>query len=715
MKNMYGNGSTKRLWCCAALVIVVVVLAGLISCAPEAPQPPVARVEPAADTLFGTALVDNYRWLEERGAPEVLAHLEAENAYTDAMMRHTTTLQDTLYHEMVRRMNETDVSVPVKNGDWMYYRRMEEGLQYSIRCRRGLAPGSEEQIILNLNERAEGQEYYDLGVFEVSPDHRYLAISEDFTGQERYTLRIKDLSTGSLLPEVIDNVTSSAAWSADGTMLFYTVQDEALRDCRVFRHRLGTDPTDDVEIYFEPDERFTVDVALTKDKAYLLIASDSYTTSEVRYVRADNPAGTFQVMEPRSRGVEYYVDHGEAGFYILTNKDARDFRVVRAPDRNPSSGNWRDVIAHRPGFLLENMDVFRGYLVVFERSNAVRRVRLENLNANEHQYVELPEPAYDISFNDNPEFDSDSVRFDYSSFITPNSVYDCALATGELRLLKQREVGGGYDPARYEVRTLLAPARDGEQIPITLVCPRGMELNGRNPVLLEGYSAYGSNDDAYFSVRRASMLDRGFVWALAHARGSTAKGRGWYENGKFLNKKNTFNDYIDCAEYLIRERYTTPDRLVAMGGSAGGMLMGAVANMRPDLFTAVVAMVPFVDVMNTMLNESLPLTVGEFDEWGNPREEEYFRYMLSYSPYDNVRAQNYPDMLVTGGLNDPRVNYWEPAKWVAKLRAMKTGDSSVLLRIDMGTGHGGASGRYDWVREVAFEMAFILNAVGIQE
>ena len=692
-----------------ALAALAVVAA---SCAPQQPAPPVARAEYAADTLFGVALVDSFRWLEQRGQPEVMEYLEAENAYTAAMMQHTQALQDTLFNEMRRRLTETDESVPVRNGDWYYYRRNEEGKQYSIRCRRPVS-GGDEQIVLDLNDRARDREYYDLGVYEISPDHRYLAFSEDFTGQELYTLRVKDLATGLLLPEQIENAESSAAWSADGTVLFYVTQDEALRSCRVHRHRLGTDPAQDEEIYYEPDERFTTDVVLTKDKRFVLITSDSYTTSEVRYLRADDPEGVFRVMEPRRRGVEYYVEHGGGSFYIHMNDGARDFRIVAAPDRSPGAVSWRDVVPHQEGILIEDFDVFDGYLVVFERVNAVRRVRIENLREGSRRFVEFPEPAYDVSFYRNPMFERDSVRLEYSSFVTSETIFDCALATGELTTLKQREVGGGYDPARYEVRLVMAPARDGEQIPITMMMPRGTELNGQNPMLLEGYSAYGSIDDAYFSVRRSSLVDRGVIYAYAHARGSTAKGRGWYEDGKFLNKINTFNDYIDCAEFLIREGYTSPQKLIANGGSAGGLLIGAVVNMRPDLFRSAVAAVPFVDLMNTMLDESLPLTVGEFDEWGNPREEEYFRYMLSYSPYDNVQRHSYPSMLITAGLNDPRVNYWEPAKWTAKLRSMKTDDNLLLLNTDMGTGHTGASGRYDWLHEVAFEMAFMLESVGI--
>ena len=684
----------------------------LAACSFAPPTPPVARVEPAADTLYGVVLADNYRWLRDRESPEVIEYLEAENEYTAKMMVHTEGLQERLYDEMVSRISETDVSVPARDGAWYYYERDIEGEQYPIHCRRGVGPGAAEEVTLDENSLAAEREFSAVEIIEVSPSGRYLAFTHDTTGRELFRIRVRDLATGEMLPDEIPNADYSIAWSADDEWIFYTVQDEALRPYKVYRHRLGTPVEQDVEAYHEVDERYRTYVENSKDDRFLLLTTVSNVSSEVLYLKADRPEGDFRVIEPRRHEIEYYAEHQGDRFVMLTNDDALNFRIVSAPDDDPGRGNWRDLVAHREDALIEDFEVFAGYVAFVELREAMRRILVQPDGEAEAHEIAFDEAVCYPSFGDNYEFDSDSLRLDYASYATPDVVYDYHMGTRDL-VERKRDEFDGYDPGQYESSLISLPARDGETIPVTIVMRRDLP-DGSHPMKLNGYGAYGITDEPVFSATFASLLDRGVILAQAHVRGSSAKGRSWYLDGKFLNKRNSFTDFIDCAEGLIDAGYTTADQLMISGGSAGGLLLGGVLNMRPELFTGAVLYVPFVDIMNTMLDESIPLTVTEYDEWGNPNEEKFFRYMRSYSPYDNVAAQDYPPMIVSAGLNDPRVQYWEPAKLVAKLRAMKTDDNLLMLNTEMG-GHLGASGRYNWLREAAFYYAFILTTLGIAE
>lgn len=675
------------------------------------PKPPVAKKIPKDVTVYGDTRIDNYYWLRERDNPEVLNYLEAENAYTETMMKHTEELRDSLFREMKGRIKETDLSVPVKIDDYYYYSRTEEGKQYSIYCRKKGSLEADEEVLLDQNELAEGYEYFELGVMEVSPDHRLLAYAVDTTGGEEYELRIKDLTTNKLLPDIVHGVSYSLDWANDNKTIFYTTLDEAKRPFKVSRHVLGTPTTEDQLVYREDDDQYFLSVGKSKSREYLFLEMESNITTEVRFLRADDPFGEFRIIHPREKGVEYSVAHRGDWFYILTNDRAVNFRMMKAPVADPSKSNWVEIIPHRETVKIDHMEIFQDFLVVFEKENGLKRIRVTRFDGEETHYVDFPEPVYTISVGDNPEFRSKLLRFSYSSLITPRTVYDYDMETRTRELKKQDAVLGGYDPAQYVSERIWATAPDGKKVPMSVAYKKGLEKNGRNPLYLYGYGAYGFTIDPYFSSVRLSLIDRGFVFVIAHIRGGGYLGRPWYEDGKLLRKKNTFTDFIACAEYLIDRKYTNPDRLVISGGSAGGLLMGAVTNMRPDLFKAVVARVPFVDVINTMLDESIPLTVTEYDEWGNPHDKIYYDYMRSYSPYDNVEAKMYPNMLVTAGLNDPRVQYWEPAKWVAKLRALKTDNNILLLKTNMGAGHSGASGRYDYLKEVAFRYAFILDVL----
>ena len=672
--------------------------------------PPVAPVVPHSETVHGELRSDDYFWLRDRHDPRVMAYLEAENRHTATVMRHTESLQEQLYQEMRGRIKESDLSVPEPLDEYLYFSRTEAGGQYPILCRRHCCSEVEE-VLLDQNTLAAGR-YFRLGATEVSPDHRLLAYTVDTCGSEEFTVYIKNLGTGELLPETIHRASAGMAWANDGTTLFYTVLDEAHRPCRLYRHVVGTDPTEDVLVYFEPDPSFFLEISRTRSRAYLLLDSSSHSTSEVRFLSADDPNQALSLVQPREHGVEYTVSHHRDRFFITTNDGAANFRLVQAPVASPGREHWTPVLPYRPDIKLDGTDAFSDHLVVYERASGLRQVRILALATGEEHLISFPEPVYTVRPHRNPEFDTSTLRFTYTSLITPSSVVDYDLATRIWVVRKQAEVLGGYDPSLYRSERLLAQAPDGTAVPISLVYRRPLELDGRRPLLLNGYGAYGLSYDPMFSSNSLSLLDRGFVVAIAHVRGGEELGRAWYEGGRLAQKRNSFTDFIAAAEHLIASGYTTPDRLVINGGSAGGLLMGAVTNMRPDLFRAVVAEVPFVDVVNTMLDASLPLTVIEYDEWGNPNEQAAYEYIRSYSPYDNVQPKNYPHMLVTAGLNDPRVAYWEPAKWTAKLRATKTDDNRLLLRTNMGAGHGGASGRYDYLREVAFKYAFLLDVLG---
>lgn len=687
---------------------------------------PVAKTVAHVAEIHGVSWTDPYRWLRERESPDVIAYLEAENAYTEAQMAHTETLQQTLYDELLGRIQETDLSVPVRDGDYVYYTRTEEGQQYPYYCRKKAGDealpdaedDAEEEVLLDANALAEGRDYYRVGIYEVSPDHRLLAYSEDTDGSELYTLKVKDLSSGELLADTISEVSFSFTWGNDNETFFYGVPDAARRPHKILRHALGTVPADDEVVAHETDERFRVFVGKTRSDAYLLLGSVSATTSEMRYLDADTPGGEFRLFGERRQGIEYYLDHHGDHFYVRTNEDANNFKLLRTPVDAIAPGNWTEVIPHRPQVKLERVEVFADHLVVAEREAGLRRMKVRDLGADgsigDARPLDMPETVYAIFPTGNPEFETTKFRFSYMSPVTPRSVYEYDLVSGDRELLKETPVPG-YDRTLYETQRVYARARDGVAVPVILVMKRGVERTGENPALLYGYGSYGATMDPFFSSHVFSLLDRGFVYALAQIRGGGELGEDWHDQGKMLNKRNTFTDFIDIAEYLVEQRWTKPEKLVIQGGSAGGLLMGAVVNMRPDLFRAAVAQVPFVDVINTMLDESIPLTVGEFEEWGDPKTEEHFLYMRSYSPYDNVTAQEYPDLLITAGFNDPRVQYWEPAKWTAKLRATKTGDSRLLLKTNMGAGHGGASGRYEALKERAFVYAFMLDSVGIDQ
>lgn len=703
---------TKRRY--VYLLVSLAAGAALVSCGHRVDSdPPVAREEPKIDTMFGRELVDDYYWLRERDNPEVIDYLVAENEYTEAMTQHTKELQEALFKEMKGRIKETDLSVPVKRGDYYYYSRDEEGLQYKIYCRKKGSLDAAEEVILDGNRLAKNKEFMSLGFLEVSPNHKLLAYGVDTLGSERYTLFVKDLATGELLPDVIDSLMGELEWANDNMTVFYTVPDDAWRPFRLYRHTLGDNPANDELLFEEKDDMFWLGIGKSKSQAYLFMEIGSKTTSEFHFLDAGQPKGRFRVIHPRQRQMEYKVYHHGDHFYIVTNEHATNFKLMRTLVTQPGKQHWEEVIPHREDVMLTSLDMFRDYMVLYERRDGLRQIRVSDFAAGQSHDIEFPEPVYAAYGGKNPDFESEWLRFTYHSLVTPRSVYDYHMKTRERVLRKQKEVLGGYDPDQYQSERIWARADDGTNIPISLVFRKGMRRNGTHALYLYGYGAYGASWDPYFSSNRLSLLDRGFIFAIAHVRGGGEMGRYWYDDGKLLNKANTFTDFIACADHLISEQYTSTEKLVISGGSAGGLLIGVVLNMRPDLCYIAVADVPFVDVINTMLDESIPLTALEWEEWGNPKEETYFEYMLSYSPYDNVEAKEYPHMLITAGLNDTRVQYWEPAKWTAKLRRLKTDNNRLLLKTNMGAGHGGASGRYDALRELAFEYAFVLNLMGI--
>ncbi|HPN74050.1 MAG TPA: S9 family peptidase [Candidatus Marinimicrobia bacterium] len=695
---------------------ISLALAIWLSGCPSRPlTPPTAKIEPKTTIIHSDTLIDNYAWLREKSNPEVIQYLEDENAYTEAIMKPTRRFQKKLYKEMLARIKETDESVPVKIDSFYYYNRMVKGNQYPLYCRKKGSLDANEEILLDQNRLASGQKYCSIGEFKVSPDHSLLAFAVDFNGSEKHMLVFKDLINGQMLPDTILDVSYGLEWANDNRTVFYTTLDTILRPDKLWRHQLGQTPENDVMVFHEPDEKFYLGIAKTRSHGYLILTLGSQITTEVHYLSADQPDGHFRLFCPRQTGVEYYIDHHSDKFYILTNENAINFRLLETPIARPEKHNWQEKISHRPNVMLTGIDLFCDHLVVYERENGLEQIRVENLNTGATHYIDFPEPVYTIDSDNNPDYNTKILRFRYTSLVTPNSVYDYDMESQTRELKKQDEVLGGYDQTQYQSERIYAVAKDGVRIPISLVYKKGMKKDGSNPFLLYGYGAYGIPSEARFSSIRLSLLDRGFIYAIAHVRGGGELGRQWYEDGKLLRKRNTFTDFIACAEMLIAEKYTSAEKLVINGGSAGGLLMGAVVNMRPELFEVVVAEVPFVDLINTMLDRSIPLTVIEWEEWGNPHLEKYYNYMKSYSPYDNVGPKAYPHMLITAGLNDPRVAYWEPAKWTAKLRAMKTDDNVLLLKTDMGKGHFSASGRYDYLKEVAFKYAFIFAKLGIRE
>jgi oligopeptidase B len=692
------------------------------------PQPPVARREPVEHVLHGDRRVDHYAWLRHKEDPEVIAYLNAENAYTDAILKPTEPFQEKLYQEMLGRILQTDLSVPYRLRGYLYYTRTEEGKQYALHCRRRNAEGAVEELLLDLNHLAEGHSFLGLGSFEISEDNHLLAYSTDTTGFRQYVLQVNDLRTGATFPERFERVTS-VAWASDNRTLFYTVEDEKTkRSHRLYRHVLGSNEPDPL-LYEESDERFRIEVERTRSGAFLFLNIASHTAGEVRYLRADRPAGEFRLIAPREDNHEYYADHHPGSetnptgglFYIRTNSGGRTFRLVTGPVSDPRREFWREVVPNRPEVMLSTAEAFQTHLVLFEREGGLPFIRIVDLTADapsalaaSHR-IEFAEPAYNASIGENPEFGASHVRFQYESFVTPRSVFDYDVRTRERVLRKQQPVLGGYDPAQYVIERLHTTASDGTRVPLSIVYRRDTTRDGSAPLLLYGYGSYGISMPVNFSSNRLSLLDRGVIYAVAHVRGGGELGKPWHDAGRMKQKHNTFTDFIAAAEHLIAQRYTTPQKLVIEGGSAGGLLMGAVTNLRPELFRMVISHVPFVDVLNTMLDASLPLTVGEYEEWGNPQIASDYFYMRSYCPYTNLERKAYPTILMKTGLNDSQVMYWEPAKYVAKLRTLKIDANPVLLKINMGAGHGGASGRYDYLREIALDYAFLLTHLGIEE
>ncbi len=677
-------------------------------------MPPVANKVAKELTVHGHMRVDNYYWMNERENPEVIAHLEAENAYKDEVMKHTEALQERLFDEIKSKIRQEDESVPYKRNGYFYYYKQLPGKEYNVSCRKKGSLDGEEELILDENVLAEGHEYFAVGGTSVSPDNKILAYGVDVVSRRKYTIHFKNLETGELLKDEIPLTTGSTVWANDNKTVYYVLKDDVtLRSEKIMKHILGTPVENDVEVFYEEDETFSTFIYKTKSQKYLIIGSRSTLTSEFRFLDADDPEGKFQVIQPRIRKLEYIVDHFDKDFYIRTNLDAQNFRLMKTPVSKTGKENWTEVIPHRKDIFLSGFDILKDYLVVSERKEGISQLRVMPWRG-EPYYIGFEEEVYTVNPNVNLEFDTEIFRFSYSSMTTPNSIFDFNLKSRERILLKQDEVLGGFNKDDYETKRIYATAGDGTKIPMSIVYKKGMEKDGNNPTLLYGYGSYGATMDPRFRLSILPLLDRGFVYAVAHIRGSQINGRAWYEDGKLLKKMNTFTDFNDCAQYLIDENYSNSDKLFAMGGSAGGLLMGACINLRPELYKGVIAAVPFVDVVTTMLDESIPLTTSEFDEWGNPKIEMYYHYMLAYSPYDQVKAKDYPALLVTTGLHDSQVQYWEPAKWVAKLRELKTDDNPLIFHINMDYGHGGASGRFQWIKETALEYAFIFDQIGIE-
>jgi len=689
--------------------IIIGFLCAMIAPAQTPPSAP--RVQ-HQEVRHGATVTDDYFWLREKTNPKVREYLEAENAYTAAMTKEIQPFADALYKEMLGRIKQTDLSVPTPRRGYLYYSRTVEGQQYPIQCRRKGNVDAPEEVLLDLNELGKDKKFVGLGAFVVSDDQKLLAYTIDYTGFRQYALRVKDLETGQMLPDTTERVTS-VAWAADNKTLFLVTEDEVTkRSDKLFRHVLGS--TKFEELYGEKDELYDIGVDKTRDLKYLILQIEAKDTSEARYLRADRPADPFTLLLAREKGHRYYLDHREGLFYIRTNKSGHNFAIVTAPVNDPVPKNWKTFVAQRDNVRIQDIDLFKDFAVLFERGDALDHLRIYDFKAGAWKEVAYPEPVYSVFPGGTPEYESRTYRYNYQSFLTPPSVFDYDVFTGKSALLKQQEVLGGYDPKLYTSERLWATARDGVKVPISIVYKKGFARDGSGPLLLYGYGSYGFGTPASFSSNRFSLLDRGMAYAIAHIRGGNEMGERWREDGMLMKKKNTFFDFIDSAQFLIQEKWTSKDRLVIEGGSAGGLLMGAVVNFRPDLFHAVHAAVPFVDVMNTMLDATLPLTVGEYLEWGNPNEKAAYDYMKTYSPYDNLEKGKYPAILVTTSFNDSQVMYWEPAKYVARLRTLKTDSSPLLLKIKMDpAGHGGASGRYDHLHDTAFECAWMLSQVGI--
>ena len=708
-------GKMREIFYGLFFVFIIIIIGNTVIVAQTDMKPPVAKKEPKVLNIHGYELTDNYAWMRDREDeknPEIIKYLNDENAYTDSFMNPHKAFVDNLYKEMIGRIKQTDRSVPYRLGKFWYYSKTEEGKQYPVFVRAKTRQGKDEQILLDQNAMAEGFEYFSIGEFDVSEDGNFLAFSTDTTGYRQYTLEIKDLKTGKVLPDKIERVTS-AAWSNDGKYLFFVQEHpETKRSDKFFRHTVGTDKNE--LLFEEKDVLFNLGVGKTRDDKMIILGAFAKTSRESRYIPADQPLAEWKVILPREENHEYSADHYNGEFYITTNKSAENFRVIRAPVADPSEKNWKDFIAHNPAIKIDGINFFKNHAVVSELENGLEYLRVLDLKTKRAPVrIETPESVYTMGMGINPEFNTDKIQYTYASMITPNSTYEYNLKTRKSKLLKQQEVLGGYDKTKYETTRVWAEARDGVKVPVSIMMKKGTKLDGKAPMLLYAYGSYGYSMTPEFSTNRLSLVDRGMIYAITHIRGGSELGEKWRQDGRMFKKLNTFYDFIDSAKWLIENKYTANDRIVIQGGSAGGMLMGGVVNMSPETFKAAIVQVPFVDVLNTMLDASLPLTTEEWVEWGNPNEKEAFDYMRQYSPYDNVKAQDYPNLLIEVSLNDSQVPYWEGAKFAAKVREMKTNDAIVLLKTNMGAGHGGASGRYDRLKEIAFESAYALTQVGI--
>jgi len=673
---------------------------------------PTAEKQPKTLSIHEHDRVDNYYWMNDRENPMVIDYLNAENEYYAASTAHTQEFQDSLFEEMKARIKEDDTSVPYKLNGYWYQVKYEIGKDYPIYTRRKGSMDAEEEIMFDCNAMAKGHSYFNLAGISVSPDNTYAAFGVDTVSRRKYTIQIKNLKTGEILPEKIETTTGGSTWANDNQTLFYTRKDDqTLRSNQIFKHKLGNEVTEDLLVFEETDETFSTYIYKSKSKDYLIIGSSSTMSDEYQILNANTPDENFKLFSKRRRGLEYDIAHYESDFYIVTNKDdAQNFKLMKTPISSTSEDNWEEVIPHRKDVLLEGIDIFKDYLVTSERYNGLTRIRVQKWDNSDEYYLPFTSETYTARTTTNVDFDTDLLRYSYNALTTPSSVIEFDMKQKTETVLKEQEVKDpNFDKTNYLSERIWATARDGKQIPVSIVYKKGIERNGKNPLLQYGYGSYGATMDPYFSTTRLSLLDRGFIYAIAHVRGGEYLGREWYEDGKLLSKRNTFTDFIDVSNYLIEQKYTSPEHLYAMGGSAGGLLMGAVINMAPELYNGVIAAVPFVDVVTTMLDDTIPLTTGEYDEWGNPNEKEFYEYMLSYSPYDNVEPKAYPNLLVTTGLYDSQVQYWEPAKWVAKLRELKTDTNKLFLETNMDAGHGGASGRFEALKELAKDYAFIFD------
>ena len=680
--------------------------------------PPLAKIIPKTLEIFGNTRIDNYFWLNDRENPEVIDYLKKENAYYKKMTAHTKTFQKELFEEMKARIKEDDESVPYLYNGYYYITRFKTGKNYPIYSRKKENLLAKEEILFDCNKLARGKSYFQLGGLSISPNNKLAVFSTDLVGRRIYNIQVKDLETGKILSDKIEKVSGNAVWANDNKTIFYSSQDEiTLRSDKIFKHKLGTKQTDDILIYFEKDETYNVEVAKSKSRKYLAIESGSTLTTEYQILEADNPDGKFRIFQKRVRGLEYSINHYGDSFYIMTNADkATNFKLMKTLETATSKENWTEVVPHREDVLLEDIEIFKDFLVVEERTNGLNKIRIMPWSGEGEYYLPFESETYTAYTGTNVDFDTDILRYSYQSMTTPSSVIDFNMKTKTKEIKKEHQVlGGKFDKNNYSEERIWATAKDGTKIPISMVYRKGLKKDGKNPLLLYAYGSYGHSMDATFSSTRLTLLDRGFVFAIAHIRGGEDLGRQWYEDGKLLKKKNTFTDFIDCSKFVIEQKYTSPEHLYAEGGSAGGLLMGAIVNLAPELYHGIIAQVPFVDVITTMLDESIPLTTGEYDEWGNPNVKKYYNYMASYSPYDNVKQQNYPNMYVSTGLHDSQVQYWEPAKWVAKLRTITTNNSVLFLDINMDAGHGGASGRFEAIKELAKEYSFLLDLEKIEK